>query len=521
MNRKFILCSILIPLFLPGLLTFFSEVVFAQERPQEEVRVTLIEVPVRVLFKGQNVKDLTKDDLELYENGVRQEIKVFEAKTRKISAPRAAVEEMAVQPAKRLFVLIFNIFDYSDAVGEGIDSFFQNIFRPGDQLVVLIEDRILNIETGKGVSEVVSALKESLKRLKLISNQATLKVFRELSIEADRLLNILRGLDQDRTPIDQAVTRFFDNYLRFWDEYKRHYLIPDVELYRGIAKRIQQIDAEKWAICLQQRELFPKLKQASSLDREISNWVEAQTDPRDQVRARMVQAKQMELKRNMDVSGIVPSEILRDIFMKANITFHLITLKSFRTLLSQDFELDDVAQDYEDCFKKISRATGGYSTFSNNISEALKEATESEDHYYLLAYSPKEDEKVKERKVEVKVKKSDVDIIYLKQVALKEAPPITILNFQPGKQSIKFTLVNYGMTRVQGKLSGIAEVRISLFDKDSKQVFDEGKTLTIFNKETHISLNLNQLRPGQYFIIIQAIDKVNQEVDVYSGVINL
>jgi hypothetical protein len=43
----------------------------AQERPQEEVTVTAVEVPVRVLLKGEAVRDLTQADFEVYENGVK------------------------------------------------------------------------------------------------------------------------------------------------------------------------------------------------------------------------------------------------------------------------------------------------------------------------------------------------------------------------------------------------------------------------------------------------------------------
>ena len=50
----------------------------AQESSQEEVTVTVVEVPVRVLLKGRAVRDLTKDDFEVYENGVRQDITQFE-----------------------------------------------------------------------------------------------------------------------------------------------------------------------------------------------------------------------------------------------------------------------------------------------------------------------------------------------------------------------------------------------------------------------------------------------------------
>jgi len=57
------------------------------------VTVTAVEVPVRVLYKGQPVKDLTKEDFEIYENGIKQNITVFEAVSRKIAKKDAASQK--------------------------------------------------------------------------------------------------------------------------------------------------------------------------------------------------------------------------------------------------------------------------------------------------------------------------------------------------------------------------------------------------------------------------------------------
>ena len=70
-------------------------------------------------------------------------------------------------------------------------------------------------------------------------------------------------------------------------------------------------------------------------------------------------------------------------------------------------------------------------------------------------------------------------------------------------------------------MTGIADVKITLFDKDSKKVFDERKTLNLLKKEAHISLNFNQLKSGNYFILIQVIDKISNEIDVFSKQIEL
>jgi len=485
--------------------------------------VTAVEVPVRVLHKGQVVRNLKKEDFEVYENGVKQEITAFEVISRKISIPQ---EERKIHQKKRLFILIFNIFDYNEAVGEGIDYFFQNVFQEGDRFLILTEGRMLDIEREKKLSDVVLNLKETLKKYKLISNQNILKAFRDLTREADKLLAMLRGLERDfeksvYTPVDQAMIRFFDNYKRIWSDYRKQYLIPDLELYRSIIKRIKQMEGEKWAICFLQREMFPRLKKAGRLDNEISDWVGSQLDPMQQVKARLVQVRQQELQRTFDVSQNFPADSLRDLFMEANITFHLILLKSFRVVFFQDFDLREIAQDYEDCFKKISFSTGGSSTFSNKVSEALKEATETEDYYYLLVYSPKENQSEKKREIEVKVKKSGVNVFYLKHVPEKGVPPISITDFKAGKKTIKFSLINYKMTKIEEKLTGIADIKITIFDENSNNVFDEAKTLSLLKKETHISLNFNWLKSGSYFIIIQVTDRISQETDVLSSDIKL
>src|SRR4030043_947196 len=146
-ERQRALCLLLACVFIVGAL--FAE---AQERPREEVTVTAVEVPVRVLLKGEAVRDLTREDFEIFENGIKQEITQFEVISRKIARPSAEMPVPVaekVRPPKRLFLLIFNIFDYNKAVGEAIDHFFREFFREGDQIVILVENRILDIERGK------------------------------------------------------------------------------------------------------------------------------------------------------------------------------------------------------------------------------------------------------------------------------------------------------------------------------------------------------------------------------------
>jgi hypothetical protein len=196
-------------------------------------------------------------------------------------------------------------------------------------------------------------------------------------------------------------------------------------------------------------------------------------------------------------------------------------MKSLRTLLSQDFELTEVAEDYEDCFRKISASTGRYAAFSNKVLDVLKEASVKEDYHYLIVYSPEDSSGAKERNIDVKVRREGVDVISLKQFLAREQSLIMIADFKAGQKNINFNLKNYARINAEGKFHGTADVKIVLFDDKSDQAFSDGKTLDLLKEETHISLNFSHLKSGFYFIIIDAYDRITGGKDVYSSAIRL
>lgn len=501
------------------LLIFLSA--FSQERPQEKVTVTAVEVPVRVLQKGQVVRDLIRENFEIYENGIKQEITGFEVISRKISSQE---KTLTPRSQKRIFILIFNVFDYNDAVGEGIDYFFTNFFRPGDQILIVTENTMLNLGKGNNLSGVIQGLKEALKQYKVISTAQILKAYKDLDFEGDRLLASLRGLRGGALGSNwaQGILRFYQNYERIWKEYRRQFIAPDIGLYRSLVRRIKYLEGEKWALCFQQREMFPQLRNQGPLDYEIRQAIDTPSD--DQMVTtlqRTIRSKQMELNKLFNVSSFIPTEELKNIFMEANVSFHLILFKSARTMVNKDFELKEVSQDHEDCFRQISLSTGGNTTFSNRIAEAVQEASESEDYHYLLVYSPKGEPSDEERDIEVKVKKEGVNVLYLKKIPGVSEPPINIAGVKARRRSLSFSLINYKRVRVEGKLTGYANVKVTIFDENSKKIFDEEKILSLVKKETHISLNISQMEPGSYFVIIQIIDRITNEMDTYSSYIKL
>ena len=498
----------------------------AQEKLQEDVTVTLVEVPVRVLLKGRPVRDLGREDFKVFENGVEQEISRFQVISRRIE------DQPAQGPAgrpHRLFLLIFNIYDYEPAVGAAIDDFFRDVFRPEDSVVVLTEDRVLSVERGQGLEDFVAGLKDALVKFKSISTQSTVKNFRDLDHEGDRLLGILReagfvaGVDRGQmiTSPDQAIVQFFERYRHIWEVYRNQFLLPGLDFYELLLRKIRSFEGEKWAICFQQREMFPMLKSTSQLDMAIGNWIGSQVDSQDQVKARLVQARQEDLRRSFDFSASFSPDLLADLFLGADMTFHLILLKSLRTVFSQNFELREVGQDFEAMLKKISVSTGGHHDFSNRPGDVLSEAVRREDYHYLLVYSPREVPSDKNRKIEVQVDRDGVEVTYLKRPFKGGPDVIAVSDVRATGRRLGFSIDHCRLLMVDGRRRGSASVKVLLYNEATDKVFDEGRTLEPGKETMRISLDLGDLEPGDYFLIIEAVDLVSGATDVFNGNIRL
>jgi len=492
----------------------------AQDKPGQAVTVTAVEIPVRVLHKGDVVKGLAKEDFEVYENGVRQDITGFEIVSRRIVAETAVPAGGLAIPAKpKLFVLIFHIFDYGDAVEEGIDYFFQSVYSPGDRLMVLAEDRLLNVEPADDPAKFSKRVKDTLKAFKSYSTASIIRAYMDLAHEAEKLHQYLQG--QGYASWYPMVNRFYDENQRVWNDYKRKFFTLDMDLYKTLLQRIRTLPGDKWVLLFEQRQMFPRLRRQGPMEVEIRTILDNQTDPQGQALARQIKTTQLNLQKSMDIVKGFPSDQLRELFLQAGITFHHIMMKSGRVLDSQDFELTDVGQDYEDCYRRISVATGGTSVFSNKVAEAIKEASVREDYHYLLAYTPQDPSGSKERKIEVKVGRKDVDVVSLKQYVAPGGPMISIVDFKSGQKAIRFGLKDYARIPTEGRTVGSAAVQITIFNDKSEQVFADGKTMELIKDETKISLSFPQLPSGSYFIIIDALDRTTGGKDVYSGAIRL
>ncbi len=487
---------------------------------QQKVTVIAAEIPVRVYFQGEPLRGLTIDDFELWEDGVQQQIRKLEFFTKKIEeSPPQREKNREVKRPRRVFLLIFNIFDYQESMGQALDEFLGRYFQPGNQIMVLIENRLLVVDQELSLEELIQVLKSSLRKYKQISTMKFYRTFHHLNLEAEKLLLNLRGNSNSGVVSqDQAIINFYNNYLNTWRDFKRQFIIPDLDVYQQVGWQLQNFKGEKWAVCFQQRELFPKLKKMGSLNRTINELINSQTAPRAQTTARFIRAKQWELQREFDLSPDFYWRKVKNIFLSANITFHLLLLKSTRTLASPDFELREVAQDYENSLKQLAVSTGGYMGFSNNLGETLNAAVKKEDYYYLLVYYPQQVNPGEERQIEIKVKREGVEVVHQDKIFLHSNPGILIKEIVTSNKILRFSLNNYVLVKKNEHDEGLVQVKITIFNEKSEKVYEDLKSLSIFKKKTSIGIPFKWFPSGQYLVIIEARDFYSGKSTVVSHI---
>jgi hypothetical protein len=484
----------------------------SQDRPKESVTVTAVEVPVRVFDKNGFVGGLAKDDFEVFENGVRQMITGFESVARAISPVKVEMPGAIPRAARpRNFLLIFNVWDYTDQIGEGVDYFFKNVFGPGDKLLILIEDKFFNIETSGGIERTIADLKETLIRFKHASRYEISRAFLNLDVQAARLAALNSGQDPDEIEdTHQATQLFFDEYLRLWLDYRIRMLDPDLDLYRSAVRALSRAEGERWAICFQQRDVFPHLRSGGPLERSLRDDTYAQT-------------RIMQMKKEMDIVRNYPQAAIRDIFADANITFHLLLMKSVVARASnesRDLELDDVDAEYENTLHTISRSTGGMTLFSNKVAETLKEAAAKEDRHYLLVYQSRGTAALKERKIDVKVRREGADVVSLKRYVGSVPGGIAITGFQSEGKRLAFDIGGCGRVEQGARNSGKVRIAVTVFDEKSIKVYNETKAFDLIADSIHLSLSFDKLAAGTHFVILEAVDLVTGDKDVYSRALN-
>jgi hypothetical protein len=520
----------------------------AQEKEHEpiveKVTVTNVEVPVRVLYKGEPVADLTKDDFTIYENRKQVEINGFFVKRKKIKistsseTTKPTEQETSLPSQPRMFVLAFNVTQYNDYFQEAVDHLFDKILRPTDHVIVFANStsrQYPRIENKSGVKqEIIRDLKEASRearqRLLSFTNRIETSLKGTHPKEDIRLFLEPGAEGQDMIgEMAKFAVSILTRYLEAWNEYKQRYLSPRVEQFYYFARYLEKVKGEKYVLNFYQFEFFPQIRVSSQIMfklRSLSSTLTNTNDASLVAQGRVIDRLLSQMNNDYDLERGFPNEEITKLFSKVDTTFHSFFIKASDPTILQDLEYRTVASDLENVLRGITDLTGGKNITSNKLMESLEVISEIEDVYYILTYVPQDPNVTGKLNIKVKNKKYQVfyddnfraDYIneYLQKLEEKiKTPDIKIEDFSFRGKILAFTVKNYLMKKEGDNNIGRMKVRIKLTNSDNNTVlFDQAKVFTAQKTEMKISLDAFKTIPGgEYDFLIDAVDMFTGKED--------
>jgi len=495
----------------------------------ENVTVTNIEVPVRVLYKGNPVTDLSREDFTLYENRKELPINGFFLKKKQIDAPagsldRKGKQSRSVQP--RTFVLVFSITDFNRHLEKAVNHLFSNVLRTNDRVLIFANDKTIEYANLADRAKIKENLLSDIKK-------ESMKARHRLAIYINKIETYLNMYDFIRETekmrlnrINQAPQKmigFLKKYLHTWIDYKMKYLTPRVDRFYFFSRYLEEVKGEKWVLNFYQFDMFPNIRMNSTTMQIISDMATElfnSSEAGAHSMGKLIFSLLNQIMLELNVNRGFPIDAVSKLFYKVDATFHSFFIKSMRKVDYNELEYQEIASDIERTLKEITDITGGESITSNNLVQSIETVSKMEDSYYILTYVPQNPEQVGKLKITVNNKKYKVlyddnfraDYIdgYLEKLEKQiTIPEIKIEDFSFSKNILAFTVKDYLMKVLKGDTDSIGRmvVRIRVTDNENHSLFDQEKCLTA--RKDHLKISLNAFRRigrGEYHFLIDATD---------------
>jgi VWFA-related protein len=381
--------------------------------PTFRTSVDLVSSDVIVRGKnGQFMADLSKDDFELYEDGVKQELNSFvlvhggRAYTTMVAAPSVVREGVILPPTRPT----------NDAAGRII--------------LFVVDDLHLDFGSTPRVRELFKKLGKEL------VHEGDL-----FGVVSTGTSSIAMDLTYDRTRLDEAAKRITGGGLKPKEiiEQSATGETPQEVMHRAhvafettldVIRNLGTTHNRRKAVVIVSNgydfDPFKASRMGTSMNPNSNN---PNVDPNDQSFA---QANQSQKFNDTDLA-IELNEIAREA-NRANATFYTIDPRGLTAGPDIDQEVDPVEWDThvrkeQDSLRSLAEQTGGLAIVNtNDFDKALKRIdAETSDYYVLGYYSSNPDPTQKRRQVEIKVKKQDagggnLDLTYRREYILKPLP---------------------------------------------------------------------------------------------------
>ena len=393
------------------ILCLFLAVSLFPNSGQQQATIINVAVPVRVLDGGSFIDTVSKDDFELYENGILQKIDALYL-IKNTAAERREAGRDFDPLLSRTFYFLFQLTDWDSNLGDAIEYFFNDVFLPGDSLVIMTPERTFRLSpegfAAKTKDETSKELIKILRKDIQLGNsryKTTMRNLRRLvgeiksasgvtSPQASPEQSLDMGFSDASLSLELLLPRYA-NAIQEMDELR----FVDQQTFISFAGALKKQLNQKNVYLFYQREFRPEIN-PSLLTEIMMNYQD-----KPHVLGKLTEIFDL-YKRDSPFDG----NQINQAFADSSLLFNFI----FTDRIAERFAGIFMREQSEDIFKVFSeaaRATGGVVENSQNLAKGFKTAAEISSQYYLLYYSPVNYVKDGSYKsIEVKVKNQNYSI---------------------------------------------------------------------------------------------------------------
>ncbi len=376
---------------------------------QQQAAIINVAVPVRVLDRGSFVDSVTIDDFELYENGILQKIDALYLVKDANAARKETAREFDPQ-FSRTFYFLYQLTDWDPNIADAIEYFFNDVFLPGDSLVIMTPERTFRLSPEAFAAKPKEATsKELIKILRkdiLLGNsryKSTVRSLRRIVGEIQSASGITSQSSQEDLSIGfsdptlglELLLPRYTNAIQEMDQLR----FVDEQTFVSFAGSLKKQLNQKIVYLFYQREFRPEINPtilgAMMMKFQDKPHILGQLSD-------LFNLYRRDIRINVDT--------IKHAFSDSSILFNFIfcdkIIKTYSGIVMRE-QSEDIFQ----IFSEVAEATGGIVENSQNLSIGFKKAADISAYYYLLYYSPAN--YIKDgnfKSIEVKVKNQNYKI---------------------------------------------------------------------------------------------------------------
>ncbi len=463
-----------------------------------------IKIPLRIISKDNSGLHLQKNDFTLKINN--KTITKFDFSERQRDMLNQGL------PLK-YYILDFNLLDYYDEIGKGIDYFIDNILK-NEPVIITTRNKIYKFYNYNSKQYLKDSIKKLVKQDTInfkAETKSYYKKFKEILTKFIGKTAGGSGVDKD------SCKNFINDYLREWKLYKSRYVYPDLRKYQMVSNMLSKKDGDKYIISFQHREIIPFYDDVQKAISAMSNFVSSAAGSDIQGWVTMISGGINDINQSLLLSKDFPSQILTNIFLSNNIQFNIILLNN-KMNIKEGEGYNSVSPDMEKVFRDISLNSGGLPVTTDNIKDAIGNMVKHKDLFYCLKVPSKaQDMKIKIIPKNKKLKLSYVNNYsknFIKTFFKIEKRKVSIYNVNVINKRISFSIKHFIMKNVKGVNKGVLKVNIFVVNDNGDTVYKTGNILNSVKKSVNIKLPPVRFS-GNYNTIITVEDILGESSRIF------